>query len=51
MRPYSYIIIPAGDSEKMLIVEDGKDLLKRLAAYKDYFKTESWVGHHHGSSN
>jgi hypothetical protein len=48
--PYGYIIIPAVESEKMIIVEDGKDLLKRLAAYKPYFKTESVSGHHHGSA-
>jgi hypothetical protein len=48
--PFGYIIIPASDSEKAIIVEDGKDLLKRLAAYKTYFKTESWSGHHHGSA-
>jgi hypothetical protein len=45
--PFGYIIIPAGEAEKTVIVDDGKDLLKRLAAYKDYFKPENFVGHHH----
>ena len=48
--PFGYIIIPATDSEKAIIVEDGKDLLKRLAAYKPYFNTESVSAHHHGSA-
>jgi hypothetical protein len=48
--PFGYIIIPASESEKAIIVEDGKDLLKRLAAYKTYFKTESINEHHHGSA-
>ena len=48
--PYGYVIIPASDTEKAIIVEDGKDLLKRLVAYKDYFKTEAGAEHHHGAS-
>jgi hypothetical protein len=47
--PFGYIIVPAGDTEKTTIVEDGNDLLKRLVAYKAYFKTEPGGGHHHGS--
>lgn len=47
--PYGYVIIPATEKEKAVIVEEGKDLLKRLAAYKAYFKTETGGGgHHHG---
>jgi hypothetical protein len=45
--PHAYIIILSSDAEKAIIVEDGKDLLKRLAAYKPYFKTESGMSHHH----
>jgi hypothetical protein len=45
--PYGYVIIPASEAEKTVIVEDGKDLLKRLAAYKAYFKTEPGDGMHH----
>jgi hypothetical protein len=46
--PYGYVIVPSSETEKAIIVEDGKDLLKRLAAYKDYFKIEPGSGHHHG---
>jgi hypothetical protein len=45
--PYGYIIIPSTEKEKAIIVEDGKDLLKRLVAYKSYFKTDPGVMHHH----
>jgi hypothetical protein len=45
--PYGYIIIPAGEMEKATIVEDGKDLLKRLAAYKAYLMPGMGSGHHH----
>jgi hypothetical protein len=45
--PYGYVIIPASEKEKAVIVEEGKDLLKRLAAYKAYFNTEPGGGHHH----
>ena len=48
--PYGYVIIPASETEKAIIVEDGKDLLNRLAVYNNYFKTEQTGGHHHGSS-
>jgi hypothetical protein len=47
--PYGYIIIPASDAEKAVIVEDGKELLERLAAYKPYFKVETMNMHHHGA--
>ena len=45
--PFGYIIIPANESEKAVIVGDGADLLKRLVAYKDYFKVEPGGMHHH----
>ena len=44
--PYGYVIVPANETEKAIIVEDGKDLLKRLAAYKAYLKTKPGSGHH-----
>ncbi|MDR3715267.1 MAG: hypothetical protein P4L51_20875 [Puia sp.] len=44
--PYGYVIIPASDKEKAIIIDEGKDLLKRLVAYKAYFKTEPGGGHH-----
>ncbi len=50
--PFGYIIIPASQAEKAEIVEDGKELLKRLAAYKDYFRVDIGAGgeHHHGAA-
>jgi hypothetical protein len=46
--PYGYVIVPATESEKAVIVADGKDLLARLAAYKPYFKLPpDSSGHHH----
>jgi hypothetical protein len=48
--PYGYIIVPANETEKTVIVADGKDLLERLAAYKTYFKAEASGEHHHGPS-
>ncbi|MDP9040534.1 MAG: hypothetical protein M3N30_01055 [Bacteroidota bacterium] len=44
--PYGYIIVPATETEKAIIVEDGKDLLKRLVEYKAYFKIKPGSGHH-----
>ena len=38
--PYGFIIMPAGKAEQAQIVKDGSDLLKRLAAYKPYFKVK-----------
>jgi len=35
---YNLIIFPAGEMEKAKIIEDNKDLLRRLADYKPYFK-------------
>ena len=48
--PYGYVIIPASETEKAVIVEEGKQLLKRLAAYKAYFAVTSGGGHHHGAA-
>jgi hypothetical protein len=48
--PFGYIIIPASESEKAVILEDGKNLLNRLAAYKDYFKTDQSGAHHHAQA-
>jgi hypothetical protein len=45
--PFGYIIVPASDAETATIVEDGRELLKRLAAYKPYFQADSMSGHHH----
>jgi hypothetical protein len=46
--PYGYVIVPASESEKAVIVADGKDLLARLSAYKPYFKLPpDSSGHHH----
>jgi hypothetical protein len=36
--PYGYVILPAGDAEAAKIIKDNGDLLKRLAAYKSYYK-------------
>jgi len=38
--PYGYIILAADEAEKAKIVEDDKDLVKRLIDYKAYFKVE-----------
>ncbi len=45
--PYGYIIIPASDAEKAVIIADGKGLLERLAAYKPFLKVEMGEMHHH----
>lgn len=39
--PFSYIILPAGQTEKAKIMKDDQDLLKRLIAYRSYFKPGS----------
>ena len=36
--PYGYIIMPAGEAEAAKIINDSSNLLKRLAAYKPYYK-------------
>jgi len=45
--PFGYVIIPASEAEKAVIVGEGQGLLKRLAAYKPYFTVEPGGGHHH----
>jgi hypothetical protein len=47
--PYNFLILPADDKEKAIILEDGKDLMKRLVAYKAYFELSPDGGnaHHH----
>jgi hypothetical protein len=37
-EPYNYIILPAGEKEAAQLIKDGSDLLKRLIAYKSYYK-------------
>jgi hypothetical protein len=39
--PFGYIILPAGEAEKTKIINENKELLKRLNAYKPYFAIES----------
>jgi hypothetical protein len=36
--PYGYTILPAGEKERAKIISDDKELIKRLVAYKPYFK-------------
>jgi len=45
-KPEAYIIIPAGVTEKAKILEESKDLLKRLTDYRAYFKVEPKGSHH-----
>jgi hypothetical protein len=47
--PHGYVIIPATEKEKAIIIEDGKELIKRLASYKSYFVSlpDSSHAHHH----
>jgi hypothetical protein len=42
--PYGYIIMPAGEVEAAKIVNAGSDLLKRLVAYKSYYKIKTTGG-------
>jgi hypothetical protein len=45
---FNYIILPAGDTEKAMIIEENKDLLRRLAEYQACLKIETGAdGHHH----
>src|SRR5450432_4316004 len=37
---FNFIILPAGDTEKARILEEDKDLIRRLAAYKPCLKVE-----------
>jgi len=39
--PYGFIILPAGATERAKINSENKDLLKRLADYKSYFKLQA----------
>ena len=38
--PYGYLIMPANEKVTAKILSDGKELLKRLAAYSPYFKID-----------
>ncbi|HEY5824367.1 MAG TPA: hypothetical protein VIT44_08380, partial [Cyclobacteriaceae bacterium] len=44
--PHGYIIIMASATEKAKIIDDNKELLKRLTDYKSYFKVELEGSHH-----
>ena len=44
--PHGYIILPAGKTEKAKIINENKDLLKRLIKYKAYFETNPGRMHH-----
>jgi hypothetical protein len=46
---FNYIIIAAGETERAKNIEENKNLLERLAAYKSYFKIDasSGMGHMH----
>ncbi|MGH2563698.1 MAG: hypothetical protein ACRDE5_04245 [Ginsengibacter sp.] len=45
---FNYIGIAAGETEKAKIIEDNKELLKRLAAYKSFLKVDvnDKISHH-----
>jgi hypothetical protein len=44
--PFGYIILPAGKSERAQIVKTNSDLLKRLVAYKPYYKIDMQMHAH-----
>jgi hypothetical protein len=44
--PHGYIILMAGQAERAKIVEENKDLLRRLMDYKSYFTIEPGMKHH-----
>ncbi len=44
--PYGYIILGANEAERAIILEEGKELMKKLAEYKPWFKIETMSGHH-----
>lgn len=44
---FNYIILPAGDIEKARIIEENKDLLRRLGEYKPYLKVDANAESHH----
>ena len=39
--PFGYIIVPAGEAEAAKILNENKELLKRLSTYKTYFTIKS----------
>src|SRR5450432_1041475 len=43
----NYIILPAGDTEKAAIIEENKDLLRRLAEYQSCLRIEPTADNHH----
>jgi len=43
--PYGYILMPLDKSEKERIMSENKELLKRLLAYKSYFKVDTGMHH------
>jgi hypothetical protein len=43
---FNYIIIAAGETEKAKIIEDNKDLLKKLEEYKSILKIETINAEH-----
>lgn len=43
--PEGYMIMPADEAATAKIIADGKDLLKRLAAYSSYFKVDGAMHH------
>jgi len=43
---FNYIILPVGEMEKARIIDENKDLLRRLAEYKPYLKVEPGASHH-----
>jgi len=44
--PFNYIVLPAGAAETAKILEENKELLKRLIDYKSWFKPEGRSDHH-----
>ncbi len=44
---FNYIILPAGDTEKARIIEENKDLLRRLEEYKAYLRVDTNPDSHH----
>lgn len=44
---FNYIILPAGEAEKNKIVEENKELLKRLVDFKSSLKVDVKQPHHH----
>jgi len=44
--PEGYFIVPANETATAKIIADGKDLLKRLAAYSPYFNVDAEMHHH-----